>query len=81
MHIFMSRDVTLDAQGRLFANYSNQAIYVINEVTGQSIMPLAYESEREGNTVRYKLPILLSRFVSEEPFNMEYLSGRPFRRS
>ena len=75
MHIFMSRDVTLDAQGRLFANYSNQAIYVINEVTGQSIMPLAYESEREGNTVRYKLPILLSRFVSEEPFNMEYLSG------
>ncbi len=75
VHLFMSRDVTLDAQGRLFANYNNQAIYVINEVTGQSIMPLAFESEREGNIVRYELPILLSRLVNEESSAVEYLSG------
>ena len=74
-HLFMSRDLTLDAQGRLFANYNNQAIYVINDVTGQKYMPLAYESEREGNIVRYDLPIMLSRFVSADPFKMEYLSG------
>lgn len=72
---FMSRDLTLDEQGRLYANYNNQAIYAINNVTGQSTMPLVYETERDGQTVRYQMPIFLSRVINAESFQYDYQFG------
>lgn len=72
---FMSRDLTLDAQGRLYANYNNQAIYVINAATGELTTPLVFESERDDHTIRYQMPIFLSRVVDAESFQFEYQSG------
>ncbi len=72
---FMSQDLTLDEQGRLYANYNNQAIYAINKVTGQATMPLVYETERDDHTVRYRMPIFLSRVINAETFQYEYQFG------